>query len=54
MKVKFIRRYAFLLLALSLALSLSNGSVFAAPAVRVCFPPLKQLCRMERLYMSKR
>lgn len=39
MKAKFIRPYAFLVLALSLALSLSNGSVFAAPAARACFPP---------------
>jgi hypothetical protein len=54
MKVKFISRYGFLMLAVSLALSLSNRSVFAAPAARACFSPLKQLCRMERLYTSKR
>jgi len=45
MKVKFIRRYAFLLLALSLALSLSNGSVFAAPAVRVIRDPAASIFR---------
>lgn len=39
MKAKFVSPCVFLVLALSLALSLSNRSVFAAPAARACFPP---------------